>query len=145
MLVPATFRQQFPEFKDPSIYTDGTIGFWDGIAVARLDPVRWDTLLPYGESLFVAHHLVLAAREQLTAAAGGIAGQAQGILTSKGVDRVNASYDSNSISLRDQGFWGMSSYGMRFLELSRMIGAGGIQLGLPITSGEPDDEGDALP
>ena len=57
-----TFRQQFPEFSDPVTYSDVVIQVWDTVALSLLDPTRWGTLLVYGESLFVAHHLVIGAR-----------------------------------------------------------------------------------
>lgn len=125
---PSTFRQQFPEFHDPKLYSDIVIGLWSGAAGSLMDPTRWGANLDLGTSLFVAHHLAMAARDKAAADAGGVPGQAQGVLTAKAVDKVSASYDAGSISLTDQGFWGMTSYGIRFLTLARMMGAGGIQI-----------------
>lgn len=131
MITPGLFRQQFPEFTDPSIYTDAIILFWDGIAANWLDLNRWDTMYPVGEALFVAHHLVISARDGLAVLGGGIPGVVNGTLASKSVGDVSASYDINSVSLDNQGFWGTTSYGQRFLQIARLLGAGGIQLGTP--------------
>lgn len=123
-----TFRQQFREFRDPQQYDSVVIELWASAAGNLLDADRWGANLDLGTSLFVAHHMVLGARDQALVAAGGVPGQAQGVLTAKAVDKVSASYDASSISLTDAGFWGMSSYGLRFLTLSRLMGAGGIQI-----------------
>lgn len=128
-LTPASFRQQYPEFTDPGDYSDAAITLHLGVAVSMLDPVRWDSAIDLGVGLWVAHFLVLSRRDQLAANAGGAPGAAQGMLTSKTVDKVSASYDAASISLEDQGFWGMTTYGMRLLKFARMMGAGGAQLG----------------
>lgn len=129
MLTPSVFRQQFPEFQDPAIYSDQVIGFWDAIALARLDADTWDDALPGGEALFVAHHLVLAARDQASIEVGGVSGGVSGLMQSKSIDKVSVSYDVSRISYEDAGFWNATSYGIRFWQLARMIGAGGVQLG----------------
>lgn len=127
-LVPATFRQAFPEFSDPGIYTDAVLEFWDGIALSFMDPNRWGTSLNYGESLFVAHHLAVAARDQATADAGGTPGAVQGPTTSKSIDKVSVSYDASAASIEGADFWNLSTYGIRFQRLAKMMGAGGLQL-----------------
>ena len=127
-LVPATFRATFPEFSDPGIYTDAVLEFWDGIAQTFMDPVRWGTAFTYGESLFVAHHLAVAARDQATSDAGGIPGTVQGPIASKSIDKVSVSYDAAAVSITDADFWNMSSYGIRFQRLAKMMGAGALQL-----------------
>jgi hypothetical protein len=128
LVTSATLRAQFPEFTDPVAYTDAAIALWLSVAVLLLDPDRWDTLLDTGTTLFICHHLALAARDQQVAAAGGIPGAVQGILTAKAVDKVSASYDAQSVLLDDAGFWNLTSYGIQFLTFARMFGAGGVQL-----------------
>jgi hypothetical protein len=124
----SSFRQNFTEFSEPAVYGDPAINFWLTVSATLLDPTRWGTMLDLGTQLFIAHHLVLAARDQLAARAGGVPGAVQGVLTSKSVDKVSASYDAGSVALTDAGFWNMSSYGIRFLQYARYMGAGGIQV-----------------
>lgn len=123
-----TFRQAFPEFVDPAAYTDAAMNFWAGIAGKLLPADRWDDMLDSATQLFVAHHLVVGVRNQMTADAGGVPGEVKGVLASKTVDKVSMSYDTKSVGLEDAGFWNASIYGVRFLQLARMFGAGGIQL-----------------
>jgi hypothetical protein len=128
MVTPPVFRQQFPAFRDIDTYDDIQINLFITVAGNLLDADRWDTMLDYGTSLFVAHHLVLAARDEATVAAGGIGGGVQGILTAKAVDKVSASYDASSVSIEDGDFWNMTRYGIEFLRLAKQMGAGGVQI-----------------
>jgi uncharacterized protein DUF4054 len=141
VITPASFRQQFPAFADVDVYDDIQITLFIGVAGNLLDANRWDTLLDYGTALFVAHHLVLAARDEATVAVGGIAGAVQGILTAKAVDKVSASYDASSVSLEDGNFWNMTRYGIEFLRYARQFGAGGFQLGTNVVAASGDGFG----
>lgn len=125
----AQLRADFPEFANITTFPDASVNFWLSVAVLSLDPLRWDTMLDVGTELFVAHHLALSAREAETVAAGGIPGAVKGIVTNKAVDKVSVGMDASSVSLTDGGFWNMTTYGIQFLQLARMIGAGGIQVG----------------
>ena len=128
MFVPSDFRQQFPEFRDPALYSDAVLGFWSGLAASQLNADRWGVLRDYGISMFVAHHLVLARRDEEAAAAGGLPGAVTGPQSSKSVDKVSVSYDTKAVALTDAGFWNLTTYGMRFYQMVRSIGAGGLQL-----------------
>jgi hypothetical protein len=127
MDIPA-FRQQFAEFVDPETYPDATLTFFGVLADKRLPADRWDDLHSYGASLFVAHHLVIGERNRAAAEAGGAPGEVKGPVASKSVDKVAVSYSAASVSLTNAGFWNMTTYGVQFLQLARMVGAGGIQL-----------------
>lgn len=124
----ATFRTDFPEFSDVSAYPTGTIEFYLGLGATMLNADRWGDTQPYGIELFTAHHLVVASREQAAAAVGGAPGAITGPQASKSVDKVSVSYDTSAVAYEGAGFWNMSSYGIRFYQLLRLIGAGGIQL-----------------
>jgi len=124
----ATFRSQLTEFADTAVYPDAAITLHLTVAGKFLDPVTWDTLLDAVTVLFVAHMLVLGARNKAAAATGGIPGAVQGPTTAKSVDKVSVSYDAGSISLTDMGFWGLTSYGIQFLQYVRLMGAGGVQM-----------------
>jgi hypothetical protein len=128
-ITAAQLRQDFPEFASAETYPDPAIAFWLNVAVITLPADRWDTLLPVGTELFVAHHLVLAAQAADDVAIGATPGDVTGPVTSKAVDKVSVSYDVGNVSLENGGFWNLSTYGIRFLQLARMIGAGPVQLG----------------
>lgn len=123
-----SFRKQFKEFSDPSDYTDDDISTWLTISASMLDPVRWGTLFDLGASYFIAHNLVLSARDRKAVAFGGIPGAPTGVQSSKSVDKVSTSYDTKFI-VADAGFWNTTSYGMRFYQYMQLIGAGGVQFG----------------
>ncbi|USE78842.1 DUF4054 domain-containing protein [Cupriavidus gilardii] len=128
MVDVAQFRQDFPEFSDTTKYPDAVVQFWLTVSVSLVNPCRWGVLTDQGIELCTAHHLVLAARDEQAVAVGGIPGQMTGPLSSKSVDKVSAGYDTGAATLDGAGFWALSSYGIRYLTLARMFGAGGIQL-----------------
>lgn len=128
MITEAQFRATYPEFADPTRFGASTIGMQIAFAGLRLNVDRWADMLDMGTGLFVAHHMALADRARATAAAGGAPGIVNGVVSSKTVDKVSVSYDVATVSLLDAGHWGMTVYGIQFLQLSRMVGAGGIQL-----------------
>ena len=123
-----TFRQSFPEFSDATRYPDSLVTFWLGVVTRMLNPDRWADLLDIGLSLALAHHLVLAVRDQNSAQAGKVPGTVLGMQTSKSVDTVSVSYDVSAVTNEGGGFWNMTSYGVRFLGMARLFGAGGVQL-----------------
>lgn len=126
-----TFRSDFPEFgttPGAGAYTDARITFWLSIASKLLTSDRWDDLLDHGTELFVAHHLTMDAANQRAAAAGGNIAQTQGPLASKSIDKVAASYTTGAVTLENAGHWNLTTYGLQFYQLMRMIGCGGLQL-----------------
>lgn len=128
MLTPAQFRSQLPEFACTSTYPDMQIEFWLGLAGVMLNADRWDTLLDYGTALFVAHHLAIGQRDEQSSSAGGVPGTVNGPQTAKAVDKVSASYDPNAVTLENAGFWNATTYGIRFMQIARWAGSGGIQV-----------------
>jgi len=124
----AQFRTDFPEFSDTTKYPDSAVNLWLSLGEKTLAPDRWCDYLDLGLELFIAHNLAIAAGNQLTEMVGGTAGQVKGPLTSKSVDKVSAGYDTGAVALQDGGFFNLSTYGIRYLQLARMVGTGGIQL-----------------
>jgi len=124
----AAFRQGFPEFDDPQTYPDLMINFWGDLAAKLLRPDRWEDLIDQGTQLFVAHHLAIGRRDQRAAEAGGVPGEVKGVVTSKSVDKVSVSYDAGKATIENAGFWNTTSYGVRFYQLVRIVGAGCVQL-----------------
>lgn len=125
----AAFRQDMPEFADTTKYPDAWITMFLNLADVQLGSKRWDSsIIDYATELFVAHHLVMREQQATTANAGGTPGSVQGPTTSKSVDSVSVSYDTQSTVLEQAGHWNNTTYGVQFLQLARMVGAGPKQL-----------------
>ncbi|HGL4259613.1 DUF4054 domain-containing protein [Burkholderia dolosa] len=122
------FRQAFPEFDDTTTYPDALVQFWMTVAVSLVNVDRWGDLTDLGIALVTAHHLALAVKDQKMAVVGGVPGQVSGPQSSKAVDKVSASYDTAAVAIKDGGFWNATMYGVRYLSLAMMMGAGGMQL-----------------
>lgn len=122
------FRQAFPEFDDTTTYPDALVQFWMTVAVSLVNADRWGDLTDLGIALVTAHHLALAVKDQKMADVGGVPGQVTGPQSSKAVDKVSASYDTAAVAIKDGGFWNATMYGVRYLSLAMMMGAGGMQL-----------------
>lgn len=127
-VTPSQLRTDFPEFNDPTRYPDSLIQTWLTVAQSLVNPSRWVELTNIGIELVTAHHLVLSLRDETAAAVGGIPGTMNGPTSVKAVDKVSTSYDTNAAMLDGAGFWALTSYGMRYLSLARMFGAGGLQI-----------------
>lgn len=123
-----SFRIDFPAFASQTTYPDSAINFWLLVATKRLDATRWADMLDVGTELFVAHNLTIDAQNARAVAAGGIAGQASGIVASKSVDKVSVAYDTGAVTYEEAGFYNLSSFGTRFWELMMIVGMGGAQL-----------------
>jgi hypothetical protein len=128
MVTIAQFRAAFPEFASTANYPDAQVQFWLDVAAKLLNVDRWYDLFDQGAMLFSAHHLVIARRDQLAGSSGGMPGAIQGAVASKSVDKVSVSYQNDSSLYQDAGFWNLTSYGLQYWNLVRMVGAGGIQL-----------------
>ena len=126
MVDTATFRAVFPEFGDAAKYPDAQVQYYLDFAVQSLRPEAWRNLLERGTGLFVAHYLAMSAISR----AGTIPGRGQlGIVASKSVGPASISYDNSAISAQaDAGHWALTSYGLMYWELMRMVGTGGWQL-----------------
>ena len=126
MVDVATFRAVFPEFVDAAKYPDAQVQYYLDFAVQSLRPEAWRNLLERGTGLFVAHYLAMSAISR----AGTVPGRGQlGIVASKSVGPASISYDNSAISAQaDAGHWALTSYGLMYWELMRMVGTGGWQL-----------------
>lgn len=119
----AQFRLDFPEFADTVKYPDPMVTFWLNYAALMLNADRWATALNFGIELMTAHQVALAARN-LTGTPGAILAPQ----SAKSVDKVAVSYDTSAVRLENAGHWNGTSYGIQFIQLARMMGAGGMQL-----------------
>lgn len=127
-VTPASFRQDFPEFADITVYPDGSVNYYLNLAGLLLVPARWTTVLDMATELFVAHNLVLEAQAQKAAANGAIPGQNTGPLSGKTVGPITASYDTAAGIEEGAGHWNLTTYGTRFMSLVRLFGAGPVQV-----------------
>lgn len=128
----ASFRAAFPEFGGPSTTAapDPEVQFWLDLSKKMLSAERWGELFDYGQQLFVAHNLGLSSISKADVAGGQSPGQVKGAVTSASVDKVSYSRDASSVMLPDAGHWNLTTYGIRYKQLARMIGAGPIQVGM---------------
>lgn len=132
MIVTApAFRGSFPAFSNMTIYPDPVINFWFGLAEISLDAGRWGNLLPYGLQLFVAHNLSLEYNANAAGKLGANPGFVTGPVTSGSVDKVSYSRDIGAALDPKNGHWNLSVYGLRYIRLVNMIGAGPIQVSPP--------------
>lgn len=122
------FRTTFPEFNDVVRYPTEMIEFWASLAMLQVLPSRWKRCWNQGVSLYVAHEISLAAQNVKTSRSGGTPGTFGGVANSKTVGGASVSYDSNSTSEKDAGYWNLTNYGRQFLRLAKIFGAGAIQL-----------------
>ncbi|HWU68260.1 MAG TPA: DUF4054 domain-containing protein [Stenotrophobium sp.] len=128
MIASGDLRANFPEFANTAAYPDGQVQFWLTLAYTVLNPDAWADYLDLGAQLYTAHHLVIGARDQKSAAAGGVPGAVTGPQASKAVDKVSVSYNTGAVTLEGGGFWNATMYGIQFYQLARVVGAGGVQL-----------------
>lgn len=124
----ARFRADFPQFADPARYPDPQVSYWLELGLLMLRVQRWGEALDYGLALFAAHNLALWRQDINAAEKGGIPGLNTGAQTAKAVDKVSVSYDQNTGLVEAAGHWNLTIYGKQFIQLARMMGAGGIQL-----------------
>lgn len=127
----ASFRVNFSEFSDVAKYPTPEIDFWLGLGLLLLNADRWGTALDYGLQLFVAHNLSLQFDSKLAAASGQNPGKVVGNLTSGSVDKVSYTRDTSSAMDPKNGHWNLSTYGLRYIRLVMMIGAGPVYVGTP--------------
>lgn len=130
----AQFRVNFPEFSDVAKYSDPEVGFWLGLSLLLLNPDRWGNALDYGLQLFVAHNLSLQFDSKMAAASGQNPGKVVGNLTSGSVDKVSYSRDTAAVMDPKHGHWNLSTYGLRYIRLVMMMGAGPVYVGAPSAS-----------
>lgn len=118
----AAFRVMYPEFSDTTAYPDGAVNRYLLLSQSMLDPQRWGALLDEGTGLYVAHSLT---RDKKRATKGGAV---SGIVTAKSVDKVSVSMDISATTATDAAQWNTSEYGVQYIEMARMIGAGPMQI-----------------
>lgn len=126
----AQLRADYPEFSSSATYPAPVIQFWLNFAYNFLNADRWGNSIDMGAELFAAHNIVLEQKAQASAQVGGVPGEQVGPIASKSVDKVSVNYDVGSGIEPDAGHWNLTVYGTRFIRLSKMMGAGPLQVGM---------------
>lgn len=125
-----SFRAAFPAFAVKATYPDPELVFWLGLGLKLMNVDRWGDLLDYGQMLFAAHNLSLEFNAKNASRNGQNPGQVLGALSSGTVDKVSYSRDTSSVMDPKNGHWNLSIYGIRYIRLVGMIGAGPVQVGV---------------
>lgn len=118
------FRLAFPEFTSLVTYPSATIDFWASVADDMLNTERWGDRLDYGKKLFVAHHLVMAIRNQASSAPG----QSEGVIGSQSAGPLSVSFDTTAVREEGAGFYNLTSYGTLFWKMAKIVGIGGAHV-----------------
>ena len=135
----------YPQFKKPT-NGESPIGYSEGLNVpdvafdifvteanARVQKTRWRSMWFAGMCNYIAHKatLYLAATTGATDIPGLIALSApRAVMTSKAVDGVSVSYDTESIARDLDGFGDFKSttYGQQFASTAKLLGKGGMAI-----------------
>lgn len=110
--------------------TSGGNAFWGASAVTATSPPT--TMADFATELFVAHNIELEKQAVENASTGGDPGTGRGVIASKSIGGVSVSFDTSQIVDPNSGFWGLTTYGLRFIRLARLRGSGPIQVGIGV-------------
>lgn len=127
----ASFRLAFPAYQNAVRYPSEMVELWLSLATKTVNAERWGELTDLGVMLVTAHYLALEAQAVAQGNSNGTPGGSVGVLSSKSAQGVSASYDISASTEKDAGHWNLTTYGTRFYKLAKMMGAGGLQVGLP--------------
>lgn len=119
-MTPTEFKARFPEF---SSETNDRVQLFINDADPLFDQARWDDLYPVGLANLVAHELVVANVQ--TAAAGQIGKLSNDTLTKK-VGDVQSGKDSMLLNKQAENPYMRTTYGQKYLNLRKLVGAGGV-------------------
>lgn len=130
-------RDSFPAYADPLVYQPEQIGFWFDLASQMMNAARWGTLYDFGARLFVAHNLALDGGIDGAGSSGQGPGAVTGAVTSASVDKVSYSRDPGAAMDPKNGHWNLTTYGLRYVRLARLVGMGPVQAGAPYGPATP--------
>lgn len=128
------FRTNFPEFSDANAYLDETVQFWFDIAALFMNAPRWGAALDIGTQLYAAHNLSLQYNATSLGAARQAPGSIVGTQTNGSIDKVSWARDASAAMMEGAGAYNLSSYGLRWYQMMKLMGAGAIQVGVPSAS-----------
>lgn len=124
------FRSIFPEFQDATSIPDALIQFNLDLAYNSLPPEVWGDRLDAAAGFYAAHFVALAVQRAVSVALGrpvGSVGVASGIMSSKSVGSVSASYDVGVGQTEGGGSFNLTQYGQSYLTLLASTAAGALQ------------------
>ncbi len=124
-----SFRGGYPEFADQTRYPNGMVAHYLAFALKMMDADRWGELIDEGTMLFTAHHCTLRRRAMDQADNGDAPGGASGPVNSRSVDKVSVGFDTGAGTIEGGAQWNLTVYGIEFLQMMKLVGAGPIQVG----------------
>ncbi len=130
-ITAAQFRGNFPEFMNQAVYPTSEVDFYLNLGTLLLNIERWGNLFDFGQQLFVAHNLALEFTAKKNAATGGNPGEVAGPKTAASVDKVSYSRNPGLVMNPANGHWNLTTYGLRYINLVKLVGAGPIYIGAP--------------
>jgi membrane protease subunit (stomatin/prohibitin family) len=123
------FRASFVEFSNVATYPNLLITNWSTLAEQITSAAVYGTTYDWAVQLCTAHCLSLAGTNAATGAAGGAPGGGGGVVSSKSVGDVSVSYDTTiGMAPASASQWNATTYGRQYWDLSRLFGAGCVQL-----------------
>lgn len=118
------FRTAFLEFASTDTYPNATVQFWITQAYLNLNECYLGASMDLAVMLFVAHNVVMSAKNAAMTSAGGVAGDVAGPISSKSVGGVSKSYDVGVVSLAGAGPYNATTYGQRLYKMMQAYSAG---------------------
>jgi hypothetical protein len=127
----ALFLGLFPEFSNIALYPVPMVEAWIVPAVEQMNSSRFGSQYNLAVALFIAHNVVLEARE-LKASQNGktVVGEAYGPVASKSIDKLSVSYGTTA-SIDGAGAYNLTSYGQRLYKLIQSFSSGPFYVGAP--------------
>jgi hypothetical protein len=123
------FRAAFPAFSDADAYPDARVEFWLGLAQKMLSRARWGSVYCEGAYLYAAHGLTVERRASGGAGGDGDAGSVGAVTSeSQAIGGMSYSQSFDTSAYAGGGQMASTVYGQQYLDLVRVIGAGGVQL-----------------
>jgi len=114
MITAASFKIRFPEFTSVS---DARIELFIDDSVLILNETNWGEKYDLGLYYLTAHYLTLGEKSS----AGNSGSNSQ--IASKAVDGTSVSYNNPTLTGSDDSYFSSTSYGQRYLELRKSLGA----------------------
>jgi len=121
-----SFVAVYSEFANPVTYPTEAVQFWISQAAITLNLCVFGASADLATMLYVAHNLVLSARNAREAQRGGIVGQATGPVSAKSVGPVSVSYNTGLVAIEGAGIWNGTSYGQQLYKMMQTFGTGPV-------------------
>jgi hypothetical protein len=137
MVTYQSFIADLPEFTNTAVFPQSAFNYYQNFATIMLTSV-WgqpapagqpNTIFDIGMEQFIAHNLVIEALNQKSVAVGGLPGLNKGAISGENAGQVSVSYDTDATLESDAGHWNLTTYGTRFINTARMLGAQPTQIG----------------